>query len=166
MENPQHGLPAPPPLGAAALPSGTYAGQVVLVTGGGTGLGKAVATEFARLGADLLIAGRRLGQLQAARDELAAVPGAGRVSAAVCDIRDPERVAEVFDAAQAALGLPDVLVNNAAANFPSPAEDLSPNAWRAVVDITLTGTWFMTREFGRRHLAAGTPGSIVNIGAN
>ncbi|MFC9814149.1 SDR family oxidoreductase [Streptomyces virginiae] len=166
MENPQHGLPAPPPLGAAALPSGTYAGQVVLVTGGGTGLGRAVATEFARLGADLLIAGRRPELLQAAREELAAVPGAGRVSAAVCDIRDPERVAEVFDAAQAALGLPDVLVNNAAANFPSPAEDLSPNAWRAVVDITLTGTWFMTREFGRRHLAAGTPGSIVNIGAS
>ncbi|MFE5863592.1 SDR family oxidoreductase, partial [Streptomyces virginiae] len=93
-------------------------------------------------------------------------PGAGRVTAAVCDIRDPERVADVFDAAQAAFGLPDVLVNNAAANFPSPAEDLSPNAWRAVVDITLTGTWFMTREFGRRHLAAGTGGSIVNIGAS
>ncbi|MFD4924570.1 SDR family oxidoreductase, partial [Streptomyces goshikiensis] len=93
-------------------------------------------------------------------------PGAGRVTAAVCDIRDPERVAEVFDAAQAAVGLPDVLVNNAAANFPSPAEDLTPGAWRAVVDITLTGTWFMTREFGRRHLAAGTPGSIVNIGAS
>ncbi|MFC9292660.1 SDR family oxidoreductase [Streptomyces sp. NPDC057011] len=160
------GLPAPPPLGAAALPPGTYAGQVVLVTGGGTGLGKAIAAEFARLGADLVIASRRAGQLHAAREELAAVPGAGRVTAAVCDIRDPERVAEVFDAAQAALGLPDVLVNNAAANFPSPAEDLSPGAWRAVVDITLTGTWFMTREFGRRHLAAGTPGSIVNIGAS
>ncbi|MCX5583564.1 SDR family oxidoreductase [Streptomyces erythrochromogenes] len=166
MEKPQRGLPAPPPLGAAALPPGTYAGQVVLVTGGGTGLGKAVATEFARLGADLLIAGRRPEPLKAAQDELASVPGAGRVTAAVCDIRDPERVAEVFDAAQAALGLPDVLVNNAAANFPSPAEDLSPNAWRAVVDITLTGTWFMTREFGRRHLAAGTPGAIVNIGAS
>ncbi|MEV7169819.1 SDR family oxidoreductase [Streptomyces sp. NPDC093224] len=166
MENPQRGLPAPPPLGAAALPPGTYAGQVVLVTGGGTGLGKAVATEFARLGADLVIAGRRPGPLGTAREELAAVPGAGRVAAAVCDIRDPERVAEVFDAAEAALGLPDVLVNNAAANFPSPAEDLSPGAWRAVVDITLTGTWFMTREFGRRHLAAGTPGSIVNVGAS
>ncbi|MEU7730123.1 SDR family oxidoreductase [Streptomyces sp. NPDC040724] len=164
-ENPR-GLPAPPPLGAAALPPGTYAGQVVLVTGGGTGLGKAIAAEFARLGADLVIAGRRSGQLEAAREELAAVPGAGRVTAAVCDIRDPERVAEVFDAAEAALGIPDVLVNNAAANFPSPAEDLSPNAWRAVVDITLTGTWFVTREFGRRHLAAGTPGSIVNIGAS
>lgn len=155
-----------PALGAAALPPGTYEGQVVLVTGGGTGLGKAIATEFARLGADLVIASRRAEQLKAAREELAAVPGAGRVTAAVCDIRDPERVADVFDAAQAAFGLPDVLVNNAAANFPSPAEDLSPRAWRAVVDITLTGTWFMTREFGRRHLAAGTPGSIVNIGAS
>ncbi|MFE9629959.1 SDR family oxidoreductase [Streptomyces sp. NPDC006463] len=162
----RRGLPAPPPLGAAALPPGTYAGQVVLVTGGGTGLGKAIAAEFARLGADLVIASRRAEQLEAAREELAAVPGAGRVRTAVCDIRDPERVAEVFDASQAELGLPDVLVNNAAANFPSPAEDLSPNAWRAVVDITLTGTWFMTREFGRRHLAAGTPGSIVNIGAS
>ncbi|MFI8339475.1 SDR family oxidoreductase [Streptomyces sp. NPDC085639] len=166
MENPLRGLPAPPALGAAALPPGTYAGQVVLVTGGGTGLGKAIAAEFTRLGADVVIASRRAEQLKAAREELAAVPGAGRVAAAVCDIRDPERVAEVFDAAQAAFGLPDVLVNNAAANFPVPAEDLSPNAWRAVVDITLTGTWFMTREFGRRHLTAGTPGSIVNIGAS
>ncbi|WP_234318092.1 SDR family oxidoreductase [Streptomyces sp. NRRL S-244] len=160
------GLPAPPPAGAAALPAGTYAGQVVLVTGGGTGLGKAIAAEFARLGADLVIAGRRAERLEAAQEELAAVPGAGRVTAAVCDIRDPERIAEVFDAAQAALGLPDVLVNNAAANFPCPAEDLSPNAWRAVVDITLTGTWFTTREFGRRHLGAASSGSIVNIGAS
>ncbi|MGW6710543.1 SDR family oxidoreductase [Streptomyces sp. NPDC054956] len=167
MENPLRGLPAPPPLGAAALPPGTFTGRLVLVTGGGTGLGKAIATEFARLGADLVIAGRRIEQLKAAQEELAAVPGAGRVTAAVCDIRDPERVAEVFDAAEAASGrTPDVLVNNAAANFPCPAEDLSPNAWRAVVDITLTGTWFVTREFGRRHLAAGSCGSIVNIGAS
>ncbi|MGW7457237.1 SDR family oxidoreductase [Streptomyces sp. NPDC054797] len=166
MENPLRGLPAPPPLGAAALPPGTYAGQVVLVTGGGTGLGKAIATEFARLGADVVIASRRPEQLKAACGELAAVPGAGRVTYAVCDIRDPEGVAELFDAAEAVLGLPDVLVNNAAANFPCPAEDLSPNAWRAVVDITLTGTWFVTREFGRRHLAADTRGSIVNMGAS
>ncbi|MET8754478.1 SDR family oxidoreductase [Streptomyces sp. NPDC004667] len=165
-DNARRGLPAPPPLGAAALPPGTFAGQVVLVTGGGTGLGKAIAAEFARLGAGLVIAGRRAERLEAARAELAAVPGAGRVAAAVCDVRDPERVAEVFDAAEAALGPPDVLVNNAAANFPCPAEDLSPNAWRAVVDTTLTGTWFTTREFARRHLAAGTPGSIVNIGAS
>ena len=63
-------------------------------------------------------------------------------------------------------GCPGVLVNNAAANFPVPAEDMSPNAWRTVVDITLNGTFFCAREFGRRHLAAGTPGSIVNVGAS
>ncbi len=57
-------------------------------------------------------------------------------------------------------------MNNAAANFPVPAEDMSPNAWRTVVDITLNGTYFCCREFGRRHLAAVTPGSIVNVGAS
>ncbi|MGW6530875.1 SDR family oxidoreductase [Streptomyces venezuelae] len=158
------GLPPPPPLGATALPPGTYDGTVVLVTGGGTGLGKAVAAEFARLGADLVIASRKADRLRAARDELAAL--GGRVTTAVCDIRDADRVAEVFDAARAAYGMPGVLVNNAAANFPVPAEDMSPGAWRSVVDITLTGTFLMTREFGRRHLAAGTPGSVIDIGAS
>ncbi|MGW6057038.1 SDR family oxidoreductase [Streptomyces sp. NPDC055189] len=158
------GLPAPAPLGSSALPEGTYDGVVVLVTGGGTGLGKAIAAEFARLGADLVIASRKEERLKAARDELAGL--GGRVTAVPCDIRDPERVAEVFDAAQEAYGPPGVLVNNAAANFPVPAEDMSPNAWRSVVDITLTGTFLMTREFARRHLAAGTPGSVINIGAS
>ncbi len=82
-----------------------------------------------------------------------------------CDIREPESIATAFDAATEYLGMPDVLINNAAANFPVPAEDMSPNAWRTVVDITLNGTFFCAREFGRRHLAAGTPGSIINIGA-
>ncbi|WP_206302645.1 SDR family oxidoreductase [Streptomyces sp. WAC 01529] len=158
------GLPGPPPPGASALPPGTYDGTVVLVTGGGTGLGKAIAAEFARLGADLVIASRKEDRLKAARDELAAL--GGRVTAAVCDIRDPGRVAEAFDAAGEAYGLPDVLVNNAAANFPVPAEDMSPGAWSAVVDTTLTGTFLMTREFGRRHLAAGTPGAIIDVGAS
>ncbi|WP_274564524.1 SDR family oxidoreductase [Streptomyces spiramyceticus] len=160
------GLPGPPPTGASALPPGTYEGSTVLVTGGGTGLGKAIAAEFARLGADLVIASRSAEHLLPAREELAAIGCGGRVLAAVCDIRDPERITEVFEAAEAAYGLPDVLVNNAAANFPVPAEDMSPNAWRSVVDITLTGTWFMTREFARRHLAARTPGSIVSVGAS
>ncbi|MGW5860977.1 SDR family oxidoreductase [Streptomyces sp. NPDC055239] len=158
------GLPAPAPAGTSALPEGTYDGAVALVTGGGTGLGKAIAAEFARLGADLVIASRKEERLKAARDELTGL--GGRVATVACDIRDPERVAEVFDAAQDAFGLPGVLVNNAAANFPVPAEDMSPNAWRAVVDITLTGTFFMTREFARRHLAAGSPGSVINIGAS
>ena len=72
-----------------------------------------------------------------------------------CDIRDAEQIAAAFDAAEAAFGLPGVLINNAAANFPVPAEDMSPNAWRTVVDITLNGTFFCAREFARRHLARG-----------
>jgi NAD(P)-dependent dehydrogenase (short-subunit alcohol dehydrogenase family) len=83
-----------------------------------------------------------------------------------CDIRDPEQIAAAFDDAETAFGLPGVLINNAAANFPVPAEDMSPNAWRTVVDITLNGTFFCAREFGRRHLLVGTPGSIVNVGAS
>lgn len=158
------GLPAPPRLGASALQPGAYEGSTVLVTGGGSGLGRAIAAEFARLGADLMLVSRNAERLKAAQEELSAI--GGRVCAAVCDIREPDRIAAVFDAAEAALGQPDVLVNNAAANFPVPAEELSANGWRAVVDITLTGTWFMTREFGRRHLATGMPGSVINVGAS
>ena len=162
------GLPEPPELGAAALPEGTFDGQVVLVTGGGTGLGKAIATEFARLGASIAIASRKPEHLEAGVDALGDVAQAagGSVFATACDIREPDSIAEAFDAIEAELGLPDVLVNNAAANFPVPAEDMSPNAWRTVVDITLNGTFFCTREFGRRHLAVGTPGSIVDVGAS
>jgi NAD(P)-dependent dehydrogenase (short-subunit alcohol dehydrogenase family) len=88
------------------------------------------------------------------------------VAVVECDIREPESISAAFDAAEAAFGLPGVLINNAAANFPVPAEDMSPNAWRTVVDITLNGTFFCAREFARRHLTAETPGSIVNVGAS
>ncbi len=136
----------------------------MLVTGGGTGLGKAIASEFARLGASIVIASRSADHLETGR---AAMEQLGApVATAACDIRDPATVAAAFDAAETVFGLPDVLVNNAAANFPVPAEDMSPNAWRAVVDITLNGTFNCTREMGRRHLAAGTPGSVINIGAS
>ena len=158
------GLPEPPPAGEAALPAGTYDGKVVLVTGGGTGLGKAIATEFARLGASIAIVSRKSEHLEAGVAALQEV--SGRVFATACDIREPDSIAAAFDAVVEAFGLPDVLVNNAAANFPVPAEDMSPNAWRTVVDITLNGTFFCSREFGRRHLAAGTPGSIVDVGAS
>ena len=159
------GLPAPPPVGATALAPGTFAGVAVFVTGGGTGLGKAIATEFARLGASIVvIASRKPEHLDAGRDAIGR--SARRSLAVACDIRDPSQIAAAFDAAEAAFGLPGVLVNNAAANFPVPAEDMSPNAWRTVVDITLNGTFFCAREFGRRHLAAGTPGSIINVGAS
>ena len=158
------GLPEPPAIGASALPDGTYAGVSVFVTGGGTGLGKAIATEFARLGADIVIASRKPEHLEAGDEAITAL--GARVKTVACDIRDPEQIAAAFDDATAAFGLPGVLINNAAANFPVPAEDMSPNAWRTVVDITLNGTFFCAREFARRHLLAGTPGSIVNVGAS
>ena len=158
------GLPQPPAVGASALPGGTFDGTVVVVTGGGTGLGKAIALEFGRLGARLVIASRKPEHLAAGEEALKAVGAA--VLAQRCDIREADDVAALFDAADEAFGPPHVLVNNAAANFPVPAEDMSPNAWRTVVDITLTGTFLCSREFGRRHLAARTPGSIVNIAAS
>ncbi len=158
------GLPRPPAVGDTALRPGTFDGACVFVTGAGTGLGKAIASEFARLGADVVIASRKPEHLEAGKEAIEAI--GARVLTVTCDIRDEESVAAAFDAATAAFGLPGVLVNNAAANFPVPAEDMSPNAWRTVVDITLNGTFVGCREFGLRHLAAGTPGSIVNIGAS
>jgi NAD(P)-dependent dehydrogenase (short-subunit alcohol dehydrogenase family) len=158
------GLPEPPAIGASALPAGTYDGQTVFVTGAGTGLGRAIATEFARLGANIVIASRKpehLADGQSAIEEIGA-----KVLTVGCDIRQPDQIAAAFDAAEEKFGLPDVLVNNAAANFPVTAEDMSPNAWRTVVDITLNGTFFCSREFGRRHLAVEKPGSIINVGAS
>jgi NAD(P)-dependent dehydrogenase (short-subunit alcohol dehydrogenase family) len=158
------GLPDPPPLGSSPLPKDAFAGAAVLVTGGGTGLGKAIALEFARLGAAVAVASRDAAHRAAGVAALEAL-GARALDVA-CDIRDPAAVAAAFDRVESELGLPDVLVNNAAGNFPVPAEDLSPNGWRAVVDIVLNGTFHCSREFGRRHIAAGTPGSIVNVGAS
>jgi len=157
-------LPEPPPLGASALPAGTFDGQTVVVTGGGTGLGKAIAVEFARLGARVAIASRKEDHR---RRGVEAVEATGAKALAVeCDIRQPDSVAALFDAVESAWDLPDVLINNAAGNFPVPAEDMSPNAWRTVVDIVLNGTFYCSREFGRRHIAAGRPGSMIDIGAS
>jgi NAD(P)-dependent dehydrogenase (short-subunit alcohol dehydrogenase family) len=157
-------LPEPPPLGAKALPDGTFDGAVVIVTGGGTGLGKAIALEFARLGAKLAILSRKEEHRAAG---VAAVEELGGVAVGVgCDIRQPDQVGAAFDDIAQQLGAPTVLVNNAAGNFPVPAEDLSPNGWRTVVDIVLNGTFYCSREFGRRRIAAGESGAIVNIGAS
>lgn len=158
------GLPEPPALGSSALPRGSYDGQVVVVTGGGTGLGKAIALEFARLGASVAILSRDPKHRAAG---VAAIEALGaRAVGVACDIRQPDAITAAFDEVTASLGAPSVLINNAAGNFPVPAEDLSPNGWRTVIDIVLNGTFFCSREFARRHIAAGTPGSILDIGAS
>lgn len=157
-------LPDPPPLGASALPTGSYEGSAVIVTGGGTGLGKAIAVEFARLGAKVAILSRKQEHLEAGVE---AVEDCGaRAIGVAADIRQPDGLSEAFDRIAKEFGLPATLINNAAGNFPVPAEDMSPNAWRTVVDIVLNGTFFCSREFGRRHISAGEPGAIINIGAS
>lgn len=150
--------------GSTALPLGTFAGATVVVTGGGTGLGKAVAVEFARLGGQIVIASRRPEHLEAGREEIESI--GGHAIGIQCDIREPDSISMMFDVATEHFGMPAVLVNNAAANFPVPAEAMSPNAWRTVVDITLTGTFLCSREFARRHMGTGTRGSIINVGAS
>jgi NAD(P)-dependent dehydrogenase (short-subunit alcohol dehydrogenase family) len=144
------------------LPEGTYAGQAVLVTGGGTGLGKAIAVEFARLGASVVVASRSEEHRAtgvAAVEELGA-----RACGVELDVREPESIAAAFDLAESALETPvAVLVNNAAANFPVAAADLSPNGWRAVERIVLDGTFFCSQELRRRAVARDEPAAIVNI---
>ena len=166
MDHRLQGLPGPPAVGETALRPGTFHNSVVMVTGGGTGLGKAIASEFARLGASIVIASRSPEHLEAGEAAMSQLGAGDRCVTTVCDIRDPVAVAAAFDAAEASLGPVDVLVNNAAANFAVPAEDMSPNAWRTVVDITLNGTFNCAREMGRRCLAANRHGSILNIGAS
>jgi NAD(P)-dependent dehydrogenase (short-subunit alcohol dehydrogenase family) len=151
-------------MGSTPLPEGTFRDTVVVVTGGGTGLGKAIATEFGRLGATVAILSRAAEHRDAG---CAAVTDAGGTAAGFeVDIRDAEAVGAVVADVTDQLGLPTVLVNNAAGNFPVPAEDLSPNGWRAVTQIVLDGTFFCSRAVGRQLIAAAQPGSIVNIGAS
>ncbi|WP_051045555.1 SDR family oxidoreductase [Tistrella mobilis] len=158
---PVTGLPEPPPAGRTMLP-GCYDGRCVFITGGGTGLGLAMALEFARAGASIAIASRKAEHRAAG---LAALEAAGcRAATAVAlDVRDADAVRRAFDAVEAALGPVDVLVNNAAGNFPVRAEAVSPRGWQAVIDIVLTGSFLCAREFARRRIAAGAEGAVLNI---
>jgi NAD(P)-dependent dehydrogenase (short-subunit alcohol dehydrogenase family) len=141
------------------LPEGSLTGRVALVTGGGSGLGRAMAVELSRLGAQVAVLGRRREPLD---ETVSLLPGEG--FAVQADVREPEAVAAAFDAAEEALGPLTTLVNNAAGNFLVRAEDLSPNGWRAVVGIVLDGTFFCSRELGRRVAARGGDNAqIVNL---
>lgn len=156
------GLAEPPVPGRPMLPPDTFRDQVVMITGGGTGLGKAMAVEFARLGARIVVASRKPEHHAAGVAAIEAV--GGRALALALDVRDSDAVAAAFDAAEQAMGPVGVLVNNAAGNFPVAAQDLSPNGWRAVVDIVLNGAFFCSSEFARRCVASGRTGAILNIG--
>jgi citronellol/citronellal dehydrogenase len=138
--------------------------EVVLVTGGGTGIGKATVIAFASCGARVVIASRRQEHLDEGAAAVAAATGV-QIRTRVCDIRQPAQVAALVEYVVAEHGRLDVLVNNAGGQFAQRAERYSVNGWNAVVDTNLNGTWFVTQEAARRMIAAGG-GRIVSVLAN
>ncbi len=136
-----------------------YAGRTVVVTGGGTGLGRAMAQSFGREGAHVCVIGRRHAKLDETVASIQA--NGGNAFASVADVRDAPNVQAVMNGVVERTGRIDVLINNAAGNFICPSEELSPNGFKSVVDIVLLGTFNCTR-FAFEALRA-AKGSIVNI---
>ncbi|MGH9456259.1 MAG: SDR family oxidoreductase [Thermoanaerobaculia bacterium] len=149
------------------LPQGTFDGRVALITGGGTGIGFAIASHLAGLGARVLLASRSREHLDPAAERIRAATGRADAAAGYeLDVRDPEGVEETIRRAVAEHGGIDILVNNAAGNFVIKAEELSPKGWNAVVGIVLNGTFYCSAAAGRAMIAAGRGGAILNVIAN
>jgi citronellol/citronellal dehydrogenase len=143
---------------------GLFDGQVAIVTGGGSGIGLAVARTLCELGAKVAIGGRDAARLERARADLSA--RGGTVHAGTCDIREVEQVASFVRGVRDALGEISVLVNNAGGQFPTTAETLSPKGWDAVVRNNMNGTFYMTREVALASMIPRKRGRIVNVIAN
>lgn len=139
---------------------GLFEGQVAIVTGGGSGIGRGIAGVLARLGAHVVLASRKLQRVETAAAELRGL--GGRASAVAVDVREPDRVAAMVAEVLGVQGRIDLLVNNAAGNFYAPSATLSANAWKSVVDIDLNGTFFCSQAVLPAMRAAGG-GVIVNI---
>ena len=135
--------------------------KIVLITGGATGLGRAMGEKCLQLGAKLAITGRRLEMLEQASSEMSL--NGSEVYYKACDVRDPVQICELIDAVEKHYGHIDVLVNNAAGNFISPTERLSPRAVDAVLNIVLHGTFYTTLEVGKRWIDQGRTGTMLNI---
>jgi citronellol/citronellal dehydrogenase len=135
---------------------------VALITGGGTGIGRATARELARTGATLAICGRRPELLEAARAELET---AGAECLAVpADVREPNQVATLVDAVLDRFGRVDVLVNNAGGGFLAPAEEISLKGWRAVHRLVVDAAWELTRTVATRSMIPNRSGVVVFVG--
>jgi len=139
-------------------------GQTAIITGGGTGIGLAIADALGRAGANLVIASRNPENL--AKGEATLKAAGHPVATATVDVRNPEQVDAMVATAVAAFGGVDILINNAAGNFIARAEDLSPNGWNAVIGIVLNGSFYCSRAVGRHLIARKSGGAIVSILAN
>lgn len=136
--------------------------QTIIITGGGTGMGKAMAFLAARLGANVVLCGRTAAKLEEAQAAIEQLVGR-RPMVAAMSIREPDQVEAMLDAVLERFGRIDTLVNNAGGQFPQNAIDFSRKGWLAVMDLNLNGTWWMMQETAKRWIAAGKPGNIVNI---
>jgi len=145
----------------SALAPDVLRGKTAWITGGGTGLGRAMALRFAALGSAVAVSGRRLEPLDAVVAEITA--SGGRAASAPCDVRDPSQVDTALARVRETLGVPDILVNNAAGNFLCPSEELTPNGFASVVAIVLHGTFHCTRAAGRLWIDEKRGGTVLSI---
>ena len=137
-------------------------GKTIVITGGGTGLGKAMGVYFLKLGANLVITSRKQEVLQKTADEMEEKTG-GKVLAVACDVREIEQVENVLAKTLERFGSVDVLLNNAAGNFISPTERLSANAFSSIIDIVLKGTVNCTLTFGKHWIKEKQAATVLNI---
>jgi NAD(P)-dependent dehydrogenase (short-subunit alcohol dehydrogenase family) len=145
------------------LPEKTFEDRVAIVTGGGSGIGEAIAGSLARLGASVALFGRTREKLDRACTEIETEGGTAR--AWVVDVRDRDAVQAAVQDVVGELGHVDHLVNNAAGNFRVAPEEMSPNAWESVVRIVLHGSWHCSQVVGQHMIERGRGGSILNIGS-
>lgn len=135
--------------------------NVIIVTGGSSGMGKAMAKRFAEDGAKVVIIGRTLEKLNEAKNEIQTYDG--QVLPIQLDVRDPEKISEMIQHVDTKFGKIDGFVNNAAGNFICPAENLSINGWKAVIDIVLNGTFYCSSAIGKYWIEKKVKGSILNM---